>query len=387
LPSEMILALRTAAAMAVPSKSDASLRPAHADAADASGHSRHHALVARSVTNLLKNSTETVDPDSDDIEWKCMEAFPKLPADSLTGLKHATNRQKCEAGNLLSDGKTYMYNDGRQGDVPGVCLIGGCWCCVREQRKLHIRERLGKCDYTATLVSAASLQADFFAGRNELRKALKAPNGYTSCAVVGSSGKLLHGKYGNAIDDHQMVMRVNTAPTVGFESHSGARTTHRVMATTGLEKLNSDNCDSYGCRSTTSAEPWCPVGSIILNSWRTDAGLDPKEEPLFTDFSAACGGLVLNVTSMNAQQRHIMQETLTPPGFNFMSGLAGLLMAAMLCEDGFDVYGFDTGKEPDGTKYHYFDDIEVAAMDDFAASRQLLSNMAAAQPECIRTHE
>ena len=38
-----------------------------------------------------------------------------------------------------------------------------------------------------------------------------------------------------------------------------------------------------------------------------------------------------------------------------MSGLAGLLLMSMLCGRGLDVYGFDTGDEPPGTPYHYYD--------------------------------
>jgi hypothetical protein len=33
-----------------------------------------------------------------------------------------------------------LYNTGRDGDIPGICGIGGCWCCYRpriEQSESH----------------------------------------------------------------------------------------------------------------------------------------------------------------------------------------------------------------------------------------------------------
>ena len=38
---------------------------------------------------------------------------------------------------------------------------------------------------------------------------------YGSCAVVGSSGRLVGAGHGTAIDDHDAVIRFNQAPTEG----------------------------------------------------------------------------------------------------------------------------------------------------------------------------
>ncbi|XP_020638109.3 CMP-N-acetylneuraminate-beta-galactosamide-alpha-2,3-sialyltransferase 2 [Pogona vitticeps] len=50
-----------------------------------------------------------------------------------------------------------------------------------------------------------------------------------TCAVVGNSGRLRGSKYGEKIDSHQFVLRINTAPTKGFEVDVGTRTTHRFI--------------------------------------------------------------------------------------------------------------------------------------------------------------
>ncbi|NXK51751.1 SIA4B sialyltransferase, partial [Chauna torquata] len=49
------------------------------------------------------------------------------------------------------------------------------------------------------------------------------------CAVVGNSGNLRGSGYGHEIDGHDFVMRMNQAPTVGFEGDVGGRTTHHFM--------------------------------------------------------------------------------------------------------------------------------------------------------------
>uniref|UniRef100_A0A3P9Q4U5 CMP-N-acetylneuraminate-beta-galactosamide-alpha-2,3-sialyltransferase 2 n=1 Tax=Poecilia reticulata TaxID=8081 RepID=A0A3P9Q4U5_POERE len=49
------------------------------------------------------------------------------------------------------------------------------------------------------------------------------------CAVVGNSGNLRGAGYGAAIDGHDYIMRINLAPTVGYEDDAGRRTTHHFM--------------------------------------------------------------------------------------------------------------------------------------------------------------
>ncbi|XP_070564082.1 alpha-2,8-sialyltransferase 8B-like isoform X2 [Ptychodera flava] len=45
-----------------------------------------------------------------------------------------------------------------------------------------------------------------------------------SCAIVGASGILLNSRCGREIDGHDFVMRINLAPTAGFEKDVGGRT-------------------------------------------------------------------------------------------------------------------------------------------------------------------
>lgn len=49
------------------------------------------------------------------------------------------------------------------------------------------------------------------------------------CAVVGNSGNLKQSQYGQDIDNHDFVFRMNKAPTIGFESDVGSKTTHHFI--------------------------------------------------------------------------------------------------------------------------------------------------------------
>lgn len=52
--------------------------------------------------------------------------------------------------------------------------------------------------------------------------------GTRTCAVVGSSASLLSREFGAEIDSADVVVRINTAPTRGFERHVGRRTSVRI---------------------------------------------------------------------------------------------------------------------------------------------------------------
>ncbi|XP_053100942.1 CMP-N-acetylneuraminate-beta-galactosamide-alpha-2,3-sialyltransferase 2-like isoform X2 [Hemicordylus capensis] len=61
-----------------------------------------------------------------------------------------------------------------------------------------------------------------------------------TCAVVGNSGRLRGSKYGEKIDSHNFVLRMNTAQTAGFEEDVGARTTHHFMYPESAMNLGPD---------------------------------------------------------------------------------------------------------------------------------------------------
>lgn len=64
-------------------------------------------------------------------------------------------------------------------------------------------------------------------GENPYR--FRDPQQCRRCAVVGNSGNLRGSGYGPDVDGHNFIMRMNQAPTVGFEQDVGSRTTHHFM--------------------------------------------------------------------------------------------------------------------------------------------------------------
>ncbi|XP_049999572.1 CMP-N-acetylneuraminate-beta-galactosamide-alpha-2,3-sialyltransferase 2 isoform X2 [Alexandromys fortis] len=64
-------------------------------------------------------------------------------------------------------------------------------------------------------------------GENPYR--FRDPQQCRRCAVVGNSGNLRGSGYGQDVDGHNFIMRMNQAPTVGFEKDVGSRTTHHFM--------------------------------------------------------------------------------------------------------------------------------------------------------------
>eukprot|EP00873_Tetraselmis_striata_P013649 jgi/Tetstr1/433913/TSEL_023093.t1 len=65
-------------------------------------------------------------------------------------------------------------------------------------------------------------------------RAAGAKQRHATCALVGNSGIMRNSKMGQEIDSHEAVLRINYAPTRGFEADVGSKTTYDL--------LNKENC-------------------------------------------------------------------------------------------------------------------------------------------------
>jgi hypothetical protein len=107
------------------------------------------------------------------------------------------------------------------------CTTDGCFAHSRCGQ--HKRPRQS-CKHCAMQQSCRNLSRfDIERDQAAISRRLRLPKvPAESCAVVGSSAALLTRSLGAEIDAHAMVIRVNTAPTAGFERHVGHRTDVRV---------------------------------------------------------------------------------------------------------------------------------------------------------------
>lgn len=68
------------------------------------------------------------------------------------------------------------------------------------------------------------------------------------CAVVGNSGSLLGSEYGDFIDSHDFVLRMNAAEIDGYEEDVGSKCTMRIINGTLLK--------GYSVEQTDTPENW-----------------------------------------------------------------------------------------------------------------------------------
>ena len=64
---------------------------------------------------------------------------------------------------------------------------------------------------------------------------------FNTCAVVGNAGNLQATRYGKVIDSHDLVFRLNQAPTKGYEHLVGKRASFRLINKEWVTKYAEDN--------------------------------------------------------------------------------------------------------------------------------------------------
>ncbi|KAJ3599003.1 hypothetical protein NHX12_032966 [Muraenolepis orangiensis] len=104
----------------------------------------------------------------------------------------------------------------------------------------------------------------------------------STCSLVSSSGQLRFGKRGEEIDRSKCVIRMNDAPTAGFQRDVGRRTTLRVVAHSSLKLLLRRRAQLLNVSQDTAYVFWGPSGSMqaggrgsVFNSLATVKGLLP----------------------------------------------------------------------------------------------------------------
>lgn len=82
------------------------------------------------------------------------------------------------------------------------------------------------------------------------------------CGIVSSSGQMLGQAIGAEIDNYPCVMRMNNAPTQGFEDDVGRRTTLRVVSHTSVPQLVHKSDHFFGENNDTIYVVWGPLRNM-----------------------------------------------------------------------------------------------------------------------------
>jgi hypothetical protein len=155
------------------------------------------------------------------------------------------------------------------------------------------------------------------------------------CAVVGASRNLLGSRYGNLIDGHDVVIRVNRAPTDDFDSDVGTRTTHHVTWPRELEEWEYDRGALHLITPiTTSTSDVFDRILYIVDEYQWDPARVRIIHPEFVKYI----------------HESWTKERMTYPSTGFIA----LMLAVHVCDE-VDVFGF--GADASGRWDRYYEDV------------------------------
>ncbi len=176
----------------------------------------------------------------------------------------------------------------------------------------------------------------------------------TSCAVVGASSNLSGSRLGAEIDGHDVVLRVNLAPTRGFEADVGRKTTHYLVTQWILGAVLGGNG-----RENVSAD----LDGRLLS-------LDPEAywlllfRPIDEESTLQEVGQQLRSLERGAHPVPRDRSRLVHPEFALhvadwktgsdrdpSTGFVGVMLAVHAC-DAVDIYGF--GPDAKGSRGYYY---------------------------------
>ncbi|KAG8447740.1 hypothetical protein GDO86_015016 [Hymenochirus boettgeri] len=178
-----------------------------------------------------------------------------------------------------------------------------------------------------------------------------------SCAVVSSSGQMLGSGLGTRIDQAECIIRMNTAPTLGYETDVGSRSTVRVVSHTSVPLLLRNQTYFFEQSQETVYVIWGPRRQMDLNSGITyrvlfhAKGKFPQVQiyTLTQDMMAYCDQVFQNETGKN----RAMSGTFLSTGWFTM------ILAMELCEE-IAVYGmvsenYCRDRAHPSVPYHYYE--------------------------------
>ncbi|XP_070538924.1 beta-galactoside alpha-2,6-sialyltransferase 1-like [Ptychodera flava] len=217
--------------------------------------------------------------------------------------------------------------------------------------------RMKKANVVKTLTRTTSPFDEVNISDNFPNKTYTEMYNFSRCAVVGSSFHLNQSRLGEAIDNHDIVLRFNNAPTVGFEKDVGKKTTFRVI-----------NSEAFG-KMCGEGSKFCPTINETLLIWRTGPYngnlyrwyIHAKGQALFSKYLAWRTAFPSqDIYLIHPQSLWLEWDTLAFFSTKRVkpivpsSGFTGIAVLLGIC-DTVDVYGY-IGDDLPAYLCHYYDD-------------------------------
>ncbi|KAM9165329.1 CMP-N-acetylneuraminate-beta-galactosamide-alpha-2,3-sialyltransferase 1 isoform 1-T4 [Pangshura tecta] len=161
------------------------------------------------------------------------------------------------------------------------------------------------------------------------------------CAVVGNSGNLRQSQYGQDIDAHDFVLRMNRAPTARFESDVGSKTTHHFVYPESFRDL-AENVSMIVIPFKTLDLRWI-VSALTTGTINFTYAPVPRKIKVKRDKI-----LVYHPVFIKYVYDHWLQHHGRYPS----TGILSVIFALHLCDE-VDVYGF--GADSNGNWHHYWE--------------------------------
>lgn len=168
------------------------------------------------------------------------------------------------------------------------------------------------------------------------------PERCRTCSVVGNSGNLKGTHYGSLIDASDFIIRMNQAPTSGFERDVGSRTTHHVLYPESAIDL--DNGTSL------VLIPFKTLDLQWIVSALTTGTIKHTYMPVMSRIKANKDKVLIYSPTFF---KYVYESWLDGHGRYPSTGFLSLLFAVHVC-DQVNVFGF--GADQNGNWHHYWEE-------------------------------
>ncbi|KAJ8403066.1 hypothetical protein AAFF_G00359820 [Aldrovandia affinis] len=167
------------------------------------------------------------------------------------------------------------------------------------------------------------------------------PSRCRTCAVVGNSGNLKGSKYGPLIDSSDFVIRMNQAPTLGYERDVGSRTTHHVLYPESAKNLPND--------TSLLLIPYKTLDLQWIMSALTTGTIKHTYVPVMSKIKANKDKVLIYSPTFF---KYVYETWLEGHGRYPSTGFLTLMFAIHICDE-VNVYGF--GADQVGNWHHYWE--------------------------------